>query len=78
MQEFSGVQGSWVHSENESTGRCHRQMCRQIFPGKEISWPIITFWDFLQSILQFPPSSVIALTAVRDKDKEVYSVTASC
>jgi hypothetical protein len=41
------------------------------------AWPIIIFWDLLKSILQFP-HSMIALTAVRDRDDEVYSVTASC
>jgi hypothetical protein len=45
---------------------------------REVSpWPIITFGDLLQSVLQVP-LSVITLTAVRNRNyAEVYSVSAS-
>jgi hypothetical protein len=58
--------------------------CEQMFFGKEEGhfspWLIDTFCeyiDLLQSALQVPPSMII-LTAVRNRDDKVYSVTASC
>jgi hypothetical protein len=38
--------------------------------GEVSPWPIITFWDLLQSILQFP-FSMIAVTAVRVRKKSI-------
>jgi hypothetical protein len=46
--------------------------CKQAFPREE-RWLL----DLLQSILQ-APLSVTALTAVRNRDNEICSVTASC
>jgi hypothetical protein len=56
--------------------------CKQAFPREEkcLLDHLSPFWDLLQSVLQsfIPPLSMVALTAVRDRDDEVCSVTASC
>jgi hypothetical protein len=53
--------------------------CRQIFPGKE-KYLLGLLSPFGTSCsLSFKSSlSMITLTAVRDRDDEVYTVTASC
>jgi hypothetical protein len=53
--------------------------CGQTFPGKEkcLLGQLLPFGTSCSLFFKFP-LSVVALTAVRDRDKEVYSVTASC
>jgi hypothetical protein len=46
--------------------------CKQAFPRKEKC-----LLDLLPSVLK-SPLSVIMLTALRDRDDEVHSVTTSC
>jgi hypothetical protein len=56
-----------------------KEKCKWTFLGKEKGL-INTFWvyvDLPQSTLQVP-LSMTALTAVRNRDDKVYSVTASC
>jgi hypothetical protein len=45
--------------------------------GEVSPWPIVTFWDLLRSSFK-SFLSMVALTAVRNRDEEVYSMTASC
>jgi hypothetical protein len=45
--------------------------------GEVSPWPLITFWDLLQSIFH-SPLSMVTLNAVRNGDDKAYSVTASC
>jgi hypothetical protein len=53
--------------------------CRQTFPGKEkCLLSQLPHFGTSCSLSFKSPLSVISLTAVRDRDDEVYSVTTSC
>jgi hypothetical protein len=53
--------------------------CKETFPGKEkcLLGQLSPFGTSFNPSFK-SPFSMLALTAVRDRDDEVYSVTASC
>jgi hypothetical protein len=59
-------------------GRDVSQVQTDISWEREVSpWPIITFGTSCSPSFK-SPLSMIALTAIRDRDYEVHSMTASC
>jgi hypothetical protein len=75
-----GQGGNWVFMVNYYCLQAEMSLrCKQTFPGKDKNILGQLSPSGTSCSLSFnSPLSMITLTAVRDRDKEVYSVTASC
>jgi hypothetical protein len=66
-----GFTAFWVLPEGRDVSQVQTEVS---WEGEVSPWWLTTFWDLLQSVLQ-SPLSMAALTAVRDKNDKVCSVT---